>query len=130
MFKNEEYSSFLNIFICLVLKHDKFTSFVSLFRPLGYPIKPQPYLQLIDICMQLFAGELTNQNRECYKVNDNTTSQHWIFFHIRNSQHWIFFHITISHHTVGYFCILQPHSIGYFCKIAHCLHFSSNKHQI
>ena len=29
------------------------------------------YLQLIDICMQLFAGELTNQNREYYKVNDN-----------------------------------------------------------
>ena len=28
------------------------------------------YLQLIDICMQLFAGELTNQNREYYKVND------------------------------------------------------------
>ena len=28
-------------------------------------------LQLIDICMQLFAGELTNQNREKYKVNDN-----------------------------------------------------------
>ena len=23
------------------------------------------------ICMQLFAGELTNQNREYYKVNDN-----------------------------------------------------------
>ena len=31
------------------------------------------YLQLIDICMQLFAGELTNQNREYYKVNDNGT---------------------------------------------------------
>ena len=30
------------------------------------------YLQLIDICMQLFADELTNQNREYYKVNDNT----------------------------------------------------------
>ena len=30
------------------------------------------YLQLIDICMQLFAGELTNQNREYYKVNDNS----------------------------------------------------------
>ena len=29
------------------------------------------YLQLIDICMQLFADELTNQNREYYKVNDN-----------------------------------------------------------
>ena len=42
MFKNEEYSSFFNIFICLVLKHDKFTSFISLFRPLGYPIKPRP----------------------------------------------------------------------------------------
>ena len=31
------------------------------------------YLQLIDICMQLFADELTNQNREYYKVNDNFT---------------------------------------------------------
>ena len=30
------------------------------------------YLQLIDICVQLFAGELTNQNREYYKVNDNS----------------------------------------------------------
>ena len=30
------------------------------------------YLQLIDICTQLFAGELTNQNREYYKVNDNS----------------------------------------------------------
>ena len=29
------------------------------------------YLQLIDICMQLLADELTNQNREYYKVNDN-----------------------------------------------------------
>ena len=29
MFKNEEYSSFLNIFIRLVLKHDKFTSFIQ-----------------------------------------------------------------------------------------------------
>ena len=29
------------------------------------------YLQLIDICTQLFAGESTNQNREYYKVNDN-----------------------------------------------------------
>ena len=29
------------------------------------------YLQLIDICMQLFADELTNQNREYCKVNDN-----------------------------------------------------------
>ena len=28
-------------------------------------------MQLIDISMQLFAGELTNQNREYYKVNDN-----------------------------------------------------------
>ena len=28
------------------------------------------YLQLIDICTQLFAGELTNQNQEYYKVND------------------------------------------------------------
>ena len=42
MFKNEEYSSFLNVFMHLVLKHDKFTSFISLFRPLGYPIKPRP----------------------------------------------------------------------------------------
>ena len=47
MFKNEEYSSFLNIFIRLVLKHDKFTSFISLFRPLGYPIKPRPLEKLI-----------------------------------------------------------------------------------
>ena len=31
MFKDEEYSSSLNIFICLVLKHDSFTSFISLF---------------------------------------------------------------------------------------------------
>ena len=36
MFKNEEYSSFLNIVICLVLKPDKFTIFLSQFRPLGY----------------------------------------------------------------------------------------------
>ena len=36
-------------------------------------IKSAPsYLQLIDICMQLFAGELTNQNREYYEVNDNS----------------------------------------------------------
>ena len=28
-------------------------------------------MQLIDICIKLFAGELTNQNREYYKVNDN-----------------------------------------------------------
>ena len=42
MFKNDEYSLFLNIFICLVLKHDQFTCFISLFRPLGYPIKPRP----------------------------------------------------------------------------------------
>ena len=42
MLKNDEYSSFLNIFIFLVFKHDQFTSFISLFRPLGYPIKPRP----------------------------------------------------------------------------------------
>ena len=30
------------------------------------------YLQLINIYMQIFADELTNQNREYYKVNDNT----------------------------------------------------------
>ena len=47
MFKNEEYSSFLNIFICFVLKHDKFTSFISLFRPLGYPIKPRPLIKIL-----------------------------------------------------------------------------------
>ena len=28
------------------------------------------YLHAV-ICMQLFAGELTNQNREYYEVNDN-----------------------------------------------------------
>ena len=44
MFKNEEYSSFLNIFICLVLKCDKFTSFISLFGLLGYPIRPRPFV--------------------------------------------------------------------------------------
>ena len=37
MFKNEEHSSFLNIF----------TSFISLFRPLGYPIKPRPFLIIV-----------------------------------------------------------------------------------
>ena len=31
------------------------------------------YLQLIDICMQLFAGELTNQNREYCKVKDDSS---------------------------------------------------------
>ena len=36
------------------------------------------YLQLIDICMQLFAGELTNQNQEYYKVNDNMSYLHGI----------------------------------------------------
>ena len=49
MFKNEEYSSFLNIFIRLVLKHDKFTSFISLFRPLGYPMKPRPFKNMFKI---------------------------------------------------------------------------------
>ena len=44
MFKNDEYFSFLNIFICLVFKHDQFTSFTSLFRPLGYPIKTRPLI--------------------------------------------------------------------------------------
>ena len=43
IFKNDEYSSFLNIFIFLDFKHNQFTSFISLFRPLGYPIKPRPF---------------------------------------------------------------------------------------
>ena len=45
MFKNDEYSSFLNIFIFLVLKQYEFASFVFLFRPLGYPIKPRPIVK-------------------------------------------------------------------------------------
>ena len=54
MFKNEEYSSFLNIFIRLVLKHDKFTSFISLFRPLGYPIKPRPIIVVqFEVCANI-----------------------------------------------------------------------------
>ena len=32
----------------------------------------------MDICMHLFAGELTNQNREYYKVNDNRIYLHAI----------------------------------------------------
>ena len=42
IFKNDENFSFLNIFIFLVFKHYQFTSFISLFRPLGYSIKPRP----------------------------------------------------------------------------------------
>ena len=61
MFKNEEYSSFLNVFIRLVLKHDKFTSFISLFRPLGYPIKPRPIYKPLSL------KEYTIQEKYCDK---------------------------------------------------------------
>ena len=38
------------------------------------------YLQLIDICTQLFAGKSTNQNREYYKVNDNSIYIYLYFY--------------------------------------------------
>ena len=53
MFKNDEYSSFLNIFIFLVLKQYEFASFVFLFRPLGYPIKPFAHRVSPELCPPL-----------------------------------------------------------------------------